>query len=376
MKQLIIFLILMAGHHGFSQSTTILPGGNSANIELTGGKNGMKIFGLTTEERDAISNPGRGYVVYNLSKNCIEVYNGSYWFNLCDKDADKLPLSTFTIQKNNLTVEFTNTSQRANSYLWNFGNGTTSTLKNPIITYASGGSYTVSLEVTNEAGKNTSSQVVVVTPTSSPNTVTDIDGNLYNTVTIGTQVWMKENLNVTKFKNGDVIPNLTDNTAWGNTTSPAWCRYNNNPSTTNEFKYGLLYNGFAAQDSRGVCPNGWKVPSVSDYNTLIMYLGGVWVAGGKLKQAGVDSYWSQPNTDATNESGFTGLPGGYRYGRRTDWAIGQYFSSSEEGYFITKDSSPSGGVYVLTLHYNNSSMEKSEDLLFKSSGYSIRCIKE
>jgi uncharacterized protein (TIGR02145 family) len=139
--------------------------------------------------------------------------------------------------------------------------------------------------------------------------MTDIDGNIYNTIVINGTVWMAENLKTTRYANGDSIPNVTGNTQWLALTSGAWSYYLNNNSYNNT--YGKLYNWYAISDSRNICPNGWHVPRFSEFDSMINYLGGTSVAGGKLKSTGTTN-WVTPNTGANNISGFSGLPGGYR----------------------------------------------------------------
>jgi uncharacterized protein (TIGR02145 family) len=159
--------------------------------------------------------------------------------------------------------------------------------------------------------------------------MTDQDGNIYRTVKIGNQWWMAENLKVTHYRNGDAIPNVTDATAWSNLSSGAYGDYDNN--TTNVSAYGRLYNWYAVSDSRNIAPIGWHVPRDEEWQTLADYLGGYSVAGGKMKESGT-SHWSSPNTDATNESGFSGLPGGCRYSSGTFGSLGYYaffWSASE-----------------------------------------------
>jgi uncharacterized protein (TIGR02145 family) len=138
----------------------------------------------------------------------------------------------------------------------------------------------------------------------------DIDGNNYPVVKIGNQIWMKENLRVSRYRNGDPIPIVTDNTAWSGLTTGARSWYNND-STSFEIPYGNLYNWYAASDNRNICPPGWHVPSDADWTVLTNYLGGESVAGGKMKSVGT-AYWNSPNVGATNESGFSSLPGGSR----------------------------------------------------------------
>ncbi len=139
--------------------------------------------------------------------------------------------------------------------------------------------------------------------------VTDIDGNIYKIIKIGDQLWMAENLKVTRYRNGEVIPEVADANSWSDLTSGAYCEYENNESNVDT--YGRLYNWHAINDRRGLAPTGWYLPSDSDWQVLVDYLGGDAIAGGKLKEAGT-THWLPPNTGATNESGFTGLPGGSR----------------------------------------------------------------
>src|SRR5664280_2706679 len=149
-------------------------------------------------------------------------------------------------------------------------------------------------------------------------TMTDQDGNIYKTITIGTQTWMAENLRTTKYRDSTEIPNVTDNTAWDALTTGAYCNYNNTTSADTIATYGRLYNWYAATDSRNIAPAGWHVPTDAEWTTLTTYLGGESVAGGKMKETGI-THWISPNTGATNESGFSALPSGMR-----NWYDGLY----------------------------------------------------
>ena len=153
--------------------------------------------------------------------------------------------------------------------------------------------------------------------------VIDIDGNIYQTVKIGDQIWMAGNLKVTHFPDGSVIPLVEDNAYWNSleTNELAYCWYNN--EINNRDLYGGLYTWAAAMNGQsssianpsqvqGICPDGWHLPSDAEWTQLFNFLGGTSVAGGKLKEAGTIN-WSSPNTGATNESGFTALPSGLRY---------------------------------------------------------------
>jgi uncharacterized protein (TIGR02145 family) len=211
-------------------------------------------------------------------------------------------------------------------------------------------------------------------PTNS-NAKIDIDGNAFNTVSIGNQVWMKENLNVTRYQNGDLIPNVRGNEEWAALKTGAYSRYNNNPDTKNELKNGLLYNGFVVEDSRNVCPVGWRIPGVDDFTILTNFLGGYREAGGKLKQAGTNSQWTLPNSGATNETGFSALPAGNRRGKNGNWTDGAFWDLGILAWFFTKDNSPDGGLYLFIAYYAHSEFNKGVSNDFKTGGYSIRCIK-
>ena len=139
--------------------------------------------------------------------------------------------------------------------------------------------------------------------------VTDIDGNIYATIQIGEQVWMAENLRANHYRNGDPIPNVTDGVEWKGATSGAWCHYE--LKSEYETPYGKLYNWYTVVDSRNVCPTGWHVPTDQELNVLTDFLGGSVEAGDALKSTGA-WFWDSSNVGATNRSGFSGLPTGWR----------------------------------------------------------------
>lgn len=161
--------------------------------------------------------------------------------------------------------------------------------------------------------------------------VNDIDGNSYNTVIIGTQVWMQRNLDVTHYRNGDVIPQVTDSNTWAHLTTGAWCYYNNDPANAS---YGKLYNAYAVNDSRGLAPLGCHVPTQNECNSLITCsntLGGNYGTWGKLKETGF-THWGDPNY-SSNETGFTALGSGGRY--LSEDGNGNIDGSSFDGLKIT-----------------------------------------
>lgn len=143
----------------------------------------------------------------------------------------------------------------------------------------------------------------------------------YPSVTICSQKWMDKNLDVTTYRNGDTIAYVTDPAAWDGLTTGAWCYYNNDPSTN--ATYGKLYNWYAVNDSRGLAPAGWHVPSDAEWTTIEICLGGWSVAGGKMKVTGTTT-WISPNTGATNTSGWAGMPGGYRNLGGTSVNVGNF----------------------------------------------------
>jgi len=198
------------------------------------------------------------------------------------------------------------------------------------------------------------------------NTVSDNDGNTYNTVTIGTQVWMAENLKTTKYNDGSDIPNVMDNTAWGANTAGAYCWYDNNANTY-KATYGALYNWHAVNTGK-LCPTGWHVPTDTEWTTLTTYLGGETVAGGKLKETGTT--WDTPNTAATNSSGFTALPGGDRYNDGTFEYIGRY------GYWWSSTGNGTGTALYrgITWLYGNANRYSFID--YRAYGFSVRCVRD
>ncbi|MCK9639350.1 MAG: fibrobacter succinogenes major paralogous domain-containing protein [Prolixibacteraceae bacterium] len=204
-------------------------------------------------------------------------------------------------------------------------------------------------------------------PTSDGGTVTDIDGNVYHTVTIGTQVWMVENLKTTKYRNGDTIPNITGNAAWAALTTGALCWYNNDAATY-KANYGALYNWFAVADSRKIAPSGWHVPSDAEWTTLTTFLGGESVAGGKLKETG-SIHWLNLNIGATNSSGFTALPGGLRsdYNYRDIGNCGHWWSSTD----IDTDQ-----AWSRTLVDKYAWVGSRDGYYSKRFGFSVRCVRD
>lgn len=205
--------------------------------------------------------------------------------------------------------------------------------------------------------------------------VFDFDGNVYSIVTIGHQYWMKENLHTTHFRNGDSLPVNVVDSVWQTTYTGTAAIYNND--SINLAVYGRLYNWYAVADPRGLCPSGWHVPSDGDWNKLAIYLdpqtdttltgSESQIAGGMLKEASLD-FWFSPNTGATNSSGFSALPGGYRS------YLGAYYLLGPYGYWWSSTQSSTNNAWYRTLNYNNANVYRDFDL--KRNGFSVRCIHD
>jgi uncharacterized protein (TIGR02145 family) len=194
-------------------------------------------------------------------------------------------------------------------------------------------------------------------------------------VTIGTQVWTNQNLSVARYRNDDIIPQVTDATQWAALTTGAWCWYNND-SATYAATYGRLYNWYAVNDARGLAPQGYHIPSEAEWNKLVKYLDAgadttclgctqSTIAGGAMKST---TGWNAPNTGATNSSGFAGLPGGYRnFGGTFNnvGSLGNWWSSTEAS---------TGSAWSRYLNYDDSNAGRATNT--KSLGFSVRCVRD
>jgi uncharacterized protein (TIGR02145 family) len=240
--------------------------------------------------------------------------------------------------------------------------GNTNTSISANITGLMGGTtYHFRVKAVNSLGTSYGSDLTFIT------TLTDGEGNTYNIITIGTQVWMKENLKTTKYCNGDLIGTTTPATLdiSGESTPKHQWAYDGNQS--NADTYGRLFTWFAVTDSRNLCPTGWHVPNDVEWTTLTTYLGGESVAGGKLKETGT-IHWTPPNTGATNETGFTALPSAYRSSNGAYIGIGgggSWWSSTENS---TTDAFARG--------MGSSSSTVGRGTYNKAYGFSVRCVKD
>jgi uncharacterized protein (TIGR02145 family) len=201
------------------------------------------------------------------------------------------------------------------------------------------------------------------------NTIRDGDGNEYTSVTIGTQTWIVENLMTTTFNDHAPIPYVSDSTQWRNLVSPGYCWYNNNIS--NKEIYGALYNWYTVNTGK-LCPVGWHVPDDQEWLILTDYLGGLSVAGGMLKEMG-NTHWSTPNADATNETGFTALPGGFR--GNSDFVLGIFNGLGNSGYWWSSTENGTSFAWDRGIYYDSGSIYEY-GFENKKFGDSVRCIKD
>jgi uncharacterized protein (TIGR02145 family) len=391
-------LILMLSINAYSQNIGIginadgsAPAG-SAVLDVSSTTKGFLLPRMTYAQKMAIASPFAGLMVY--CTNCgtageLQVYNGTTWTNVIGGAAaagkpDAPTIGTATAANAQATVTFTEPASNGGFTITSYTATSTPEGKTGILSQAGSGTitvtgltngtaYTFTITATTVSGTGPASAASnSVTPVAP---IADGSGNIYQSVTIGTQTWMTRNLNTTKYNDGTAIPNLTT-ASWSNSTSGAWCDYENTVSNSNS--YGKLYNWYvgdnnattklASNGGKNVCPTGWHVPSDRDWTILTSYLGGESLAGGKLKGP-YTNFWSFPNTDATNESWFNALPGGYRDGVSSSFSsiryIGNWWSSTE---YSTSNAWYRNMCYINGICYRDS--------FDKHYGISIRCLKD
>ena len=223
--------------------------------------------------------------------------------------------------------------------------------------------YFVRAFASNEVGTAYSNQIKLTTNTAST-TISDIEGNSYNTINIGNQIWMTSNLSTSRFRNGVYIPYILNSTQWATTKSPALSFYNHDNNF--ESNYGKQYNWYAVADPQGLCPIGWHIPSNNEWTILSDFLGGLNVAGGKMKATGTQ-FWSFPS-NGNNSSGFTGLPGGFRNVDGTFGILGY------NGFWWSATDENEQKAFNRSIIYTDNVLSVGSSS--KSQGFSVRCLKD
>jgi uncharacterized protein (TIGR02145 family) len=202
--------------------------------------------------------------------------------------------------------------------------------------------------------------------------ISDIAGNTYKTIQIGNQIWMAENLRTTKLNDGTIIPNIKS--IIDGVTTPGYSWYNNDASAYSA-DYGSYYNWYTVNTGK-LCPTGWHVPSDMEWSALSAYLGGGSIASSKLRETGT-AHWLNPNTPSTNNTGFTGLPGGFRFGDYDDFG-GNFHDGFEmlgyDGYWWSASGSGSNDYAMIAILYSGDFITGAEQLR-KNNGASVRCVK-
>lgn len=262
-----------------------------------------------------------------------------------------------------LSNNFLNDYTGASSYTINISGLTPST------------TYYVRAYATNSAGTAYGNQVIFTTTSATGNAVVSnpgqgvtFNGYTYPSIVLGNgQEWMSENLRTNTYSNGATIANVTNSIQWMNLTTGAWAYYEND--VQNQTAYGKLYNWYAVTDPRNVCPSGWHVPTYAEWTELTDYLGGELVAGGKLKSTGL-TFWDAPNNDATNEIGFSGLPGGLRY------VDGSFWTEGESGWWWSSTEAQGQGGQYWHRHLETSNGTFLPGTDYASMGMSVRCLKD
>lgn len=228
--------------------------------------------------------------------------------------------------------------------------------------------YYVRAYAINAAGTSYGNEVSFSTPCDCPSTVTDINGNVYNTVLIGNQCWMAENLKVSKYNNGDNIETTSSATLdLTNVSSPKY-QWGYNGSISDASTYGRLYTWFTATDSRKIAPAGWHIPTDTEWDELINHLGGASVAGGKMKSTG--TLWVLPNYGANNSSGFGALPSGNRN------LNGQFYDKGYHAAWWSATPNPSNDNGNYRMIHKDEAQIRSWYYGDKKAGFAVRCIKD
>jgi uncharacterized protein (TIGR02145 family) len=357
---------------GVSINITEAAADNSAILDISSTSQGLLIPRMTTIERNNISSPATSLLIFNTSTDCFEAYVNGNWYSVscpaCPLPSAPIPGTCYGINNSPWKTQIIwNWSDISNPVSYKYGTNpsySSATDAGTGTSYTQNGltcnsSETLYVWAYNGCGNSDYAALTKTTSSCSSfkcgDTLTDSrDGKKYNTVQIGTQCWFQNNLQTTKYSNGDSIPNVIGYSTWSNLNSGAWCDFNNDANSG--ITYGHLYNWYAATDCRGICPTGWYIASLNDWNKLINYLGGINTAGGKLvsKEAG-----------GNNSSGFSIiLAGNYNTIFSAQGYSDNFWISTEQ------DSANAWANYECCCGNSNAYLTYFP----KTYGFSIRCL--
>jgi uncharacterized protein (TIGR02145 family) len=355
-------------NNGGSAITSYTVTSNPNGITATGTTSSINVIGLTN---------GTAYTFTVVATNAVGSSVASVASSVVTPaTVPSAPTSVVATARNtSASVSFVAPTNNGGSWITGYtvtsnpGNISVSRTTSPInVTgLTNGTSYTFTVVATNSVGNSAASTTSSAVIPSLPcvfSTVSDIDGNTYPTVSIDNQCWMSENLKTSRYRNGGLIPNVTDYIAWSISTTGAWSYYNN--AEANNAIYGKLYNWYTTLGDT-LCPTGWGVPTDAEWTTLTTYLGGEIVAGGKMKTIGT-AYWESPNTGANNSSGFSVLPGSYRN------SDGSFYGIRDYAFFWSATEDVNSSAWIRLLGYNFSDMSRFTNS--KSVGASVRCLRD
>ena len=362
----------------------------SAQLDVTSTTKGFLPPRMTITERNAIVNPGAGLIIY--CTNCgligeMQYYNGTNWMSMTiGIGALPITISTLYIIGSNLLTTATcggiissadgNATITTRGVCWSTNSNPTIALSTKTVNGTGIGSYTSYISgLTPVTTYYVRSYATNVTGTAYGNEVVFTTAGVAQT--IGNQVWLTQNLDLSTYRDGTPIPKVENAADWASLTTGAYCYYNND-SATYAAVYGKLYNWNAVAGiydasslstpslRKNLAPAGYHIPTDAEFTTLITTLGGTAVAGGKMKEAGT-SHWTTPNTGADNSSGFGGLPGGIRYN------IGIFDFIGKKGFWYSSTEISATEAVCFVLNYDNSYVNRYN--FYKADGYSVRCIR-